>query len=358
MTDNIATDGTDSKISVVLVVRDTNGTYAPHAAVVMASIFANTRSEICVYIIHDDTLTQENMSKLRQTADSFGQEVQFINAENILAERNFGAGKLAQGGHRGKLLKLLIPELIDAPKVIYLDCDIVVNLDLSELWAAPMGGKSIGAVNDVWSLERCAGKHRSWRRSMVWKAMSIDESSYFNSGVLVMDLDKIRARYDLTGEAAAFYKRYGKITTLTDQDFFNHIFARDTRILDEKFNRIDFSDIDEQNRGTLPCVWHMASDKPWESYTRPGIDELYWLYLTRTPWGAGKKDLIGMMLEGLASSQYAHPHSKDCVKRLKRQIADNIFRAHIWIIPRLYFILLANKFSKITPPPIFEKVVG
>lgn len=343
MTDNKCMDGMGSRINVVLVVRDTNGTYARHAAVVMASVFANTSRRIRIHIIHDDTLSGENIEKLRLTADNFGQEIQFINAENILAGKNLAAGKLALGGHRGKLLKLLIPELIDVSKVIYLDCDIVVSLDLGELWDIDIGEKAVGAVNDVWYLDRCKEKHRSWRRGIMLKAMGIAEKTYFNSGVLVLDLDKIRMRYDLISEASIFYKKYRKITTLTDQDCFNYIFVRDTRIVDEKFNRIDFSDIDEQERSTFPCIWHMTGGKPWECYSRPGVDELYWHYMAMTPWGTDIADLIKAMVCGLQSNKYCHQHSSDCARRLKQQIADNIFRAHIWLMPHTFLALLLHR---------------
>lgn len=340
------TQGIDSRISVALVLRDQSGTYTQHAAVVMVSIFANTQRDICVYIIHDNTLTHEKMSKLRQIADSFGQTLQFINAEKTLLEKNLNTGKLALGGNRGKLLKLLIPELIDAPKVIYLDCDIVVKLDLSELWAVDIGGMAIGATNEVWSLERRWDQKYPWRWGMMLKAMGIARSTYFNSGVLVMNLDKIRNSYDFIKEASDFYRKYRKIATFADQDCLNYIFARDTLIIDEKFNRIDFSDIDELERGTFPCVWHMTGEKPWETYTRPGVDELYWHYLAQTPWGADMVSTLCAGLKGLQSSEFYHRHSSDCVKKLKKQIRSNLLKTFKWREPYLLFAILMRRFER------------
>ena len=50
----------DDMIHIALAFCDPKGTYARHAAVTMASIFANTKRNVCVYIIHDDTLSKEN----------------------------------------------------------------------------------------------------------------------------------------------------------------------------------------------------------------------------------------------------------------------------------------------------------
>lgn len=329
MINSINRENQDSRINVVLVVRDADGTYARHAAVVMASVFANTQSRVRVYILHDDTLSAQNAEKLAGTADGFGQETLLINAEEALSRKSLDTGSLALGGQRGKLFKLLIPELLDVSKVIYLDCDVIVSLDLLELWTVDIGDKAVGAANDLWFLESCRHK-RLWRRDAMLKVMGIAEKDYFNSGVFVMDLDKIRARYDLMEKASEFYKKYKNCTTLTDQDCLNYIFTRDFCVIDARFNRFDFSGMEKDDKGVFGSILHMIGDKPWEGYTRPGIDELYWHYLEMTRWIADRDELISAILAGWKSSKLQHRHSADCVKRLKKQLADNIFRAHVW----------------------------
>ena len=69
----------NDKIHVALAFCDPKGTYCRHAAVTAASIFANTSRRVCVHIVHDDTLTSDNRSKLLQLADGYGQEINFIN---------------------------------------------------------------------------------------------------------------------------------------------------------------------------------------------------------------------------------------------------------------------------------------
>lgn len=340
MINSINSENQDSRINVVLVVRDADGTYARHAAVVMASIFANTESRVRVYIVHDDTLSAANAEKLQGTADGFGQELRLINAEEAISGKSLDTGNLALGGQRGKLFKLLIPELLDVSKVIYLDCDIVVNLDLLELWTADIGDKSIGAANDVWLLGGGREECRSWRRDFMLKVMGIVEKNYFNSGVLVMDLDKIRSRCDLMEKAAEFYKKFKKCTTFTDQDCLNYVFTRDVSIIDEKFNRLAFARVDKNDQSTLRCIMHMAGEKPWDAYTRPGIDEFYWHYLALTPWCAEGDGLISAILMGWQSSGLQHRHSSDCVRRLKKQLADNIFQAHVWKAAHLLIAFL------------------
>ena len=48
----------------------------------------------------------------------------------------------------GCLFRLLIPDLLECPKVIYFDCDVLVNLDIRELWDIDLEGNCIGGVRD------------------------------------------------------------------------------------------------------------------------------------------------------------------------------------------------------------------
>lgn len=68
-------------IHIVLCIYDPKGTYARHAAVVMASIFMNTHSLINIHIIHDCTLTDENRMRLQKTANNFRQYIDFVNIQ-------------------------------------------------------------------------------------------------------------------------------------------------------------------------------------------------------------------------------------------------------------------------------------
>lgn len=329
----------DSMVHAVLAFCDPKGAYARHAAVVMASIFANTQTPVCVHIIHDETLTGGNMAKLSSVADSFKQSVHFLNVSNMLDENVIDVSKLTIDGARGTLFRLLIPELLDIPKVIYLDCDIIVNLDLSELWKIDIGDHALGAALDVWPLDHLRGEKIPWRLTLAWKALGVNKREYFNAGVLLMNLDKIRAQYDFLGEVGAFYKKYKKMITLADQDCLNHIFAGDVFFVDEKFNRINKPDVSHEE--TAASIWHMAGGaKPWNLYTRPEIDELYWFYLTMTPYAAETKELISMILKDFSSAAYSHHHSSDCVKRLKKQLFDNIYNAHIRTVPHILMAML------------------
>lgn len=332
-------------IHIALAFCDPRGTYSRHAAATMASIFANTERPVCVHILHDGTLTAENRDKLELLAQNFGQRIAFEDVERRIAECGIDTSRLTADGARGTLFRLLIPDVAAVDRIIYLDCDIIVNRDIAELWELPLRGRAVGAVRDVWSLNFMKGTPIPWRMALVWDTLGIAHDSYFNAGVLLLNLKKLREEYDFLRAVEGFYAAYRKCITLADQDCLNYIFAGDALLIDERFNRIRTDGVrEEELRGS---IWHMASSaKPWTTGTRPLVDDLYWRYLRMTPYCESEDALIRLMLHDLSASPYTHLHSSGCVRRLSAQMADNLLRAHIWTAPHL----LVKRFWGRRPP--------
>lgn len=325
------------RVEVALAFCDKSGVYARHAAAVMASIFANTESNVCVHLLHDDTLTSENRAKLRGTADAFNQEIGFINVEGRTSECVLGNKQHAFPGAKGMYYRFLIPSAFDFDKIIYLDCDIIVNLDIAELWHADLGGRAIGVVPECGEDSYSPGLKRWVRWRLVYRAMGMNfkDYRYFNSGVIVIDLKKIRKNYDFLKEVRDFYSKFRHMTQLADQDCFNSIFLRDCQYIDSRFNRTvaDSVEIDD-----IRSIWHLISaDKPWCAYAHPGIDELYWKYLSMTPFCRDKDELITMILSGMWQSKYCHPRTSNCKKYLRDKMVHNITKGHLLSYPRIFW---------------------
>ncbi len=334
----------DTSVHAALAFCDPRGTYCRHAAVTIASIFENAKSlPVCVHILHDETLTDFNRNALTSLASRPGREIRFHDVGKFFESGKIDVSRLTADGAKGMLFRLFLPDVIEADQVIYLDCDIVVQMDIAELWRVPLGDRAVAAVRDVWALDCLRGKDVPWRLGKVWDLMGVAHDSYFNAGVLVMNLRKIREKYDFMRLVEEFYARFRKCITLADQDCLNWIFAKDKLLIDERFNRIDASGATEESLDG--SIWHMAggSAKPWTSYTRPLVDDLYWRYLRLTPYCASENELIRLMLTGFASSPLMHVHSSSCWRRLLKQIEDNICRGHIWTLPHIFLALARQR---------------
>lgn len=294
-------------LNIVIASYDPTGQYTRHAGVLCESILSNTYSKVCIHILHDDTLTSANKSNLQTVVDSHSQEINFVDVTEPIKNINIDIDRITQNFTRGSIFRLLIPNIINVSKVIYLDCDIVVNLDINELWKMDISDKSIAGVLDMSSMNKCI-KTANGTQIL---------GNYINSGVLLMNLERIRETHYLIEEAISFFKNTK--SELPDQDFLNMIFKDDILYLDNKFNY----EPKESNSLTdlHGYIWHFVGfAKPWNMFTGAEADYLYWDYLSHTPW---RDELIKSMMKAAQNQQLYHRHSKDCINRLLNQFIDN-----------------------------------
>lgn len=120
-----------------------------------------------------------------------------------------------------QFLRLYVPRYVEpaAERVIFLDSDVLVKDDLSQLFTADLAGKTLGAVLDFnyptlrrrrWSLKPDEMAQACWR------AMP-DESPYFNAGVQLIDVAQWRA-HDVESRVVSHILRNASALPISDQD--------------------------------------------------------------------------------------------------------------------------------------------
>lgn len=322
-----------STIHVTLAVYDPKGTYSQHAGVVMASLFENTRSPVCVHLLHDKTLTQENREKLSLTAERYAQNVVFKDMSPYVEK--LGPDVLALVNKvfsPGSLYRIFASEILLLDKVIYLDSDIVVNLDIKELWEIPLEGYClIGVLDNPYFLN--AHKKRFSVESIRSRQNGCDPSHYINSGVLVMNLDLIRQNHDLLRESINWFAQHKHTTILPDQDFLNAFFRGRIKLADSRFNRYAFGCVETAN-----AILHaIGSPKPWEAYRGATIEPLYWKALLKTPWS---DSCIDSLYAGLARTPLLHHYTAECYKTIFSRLIKDMFH-----LPISFFLGIKNFFA-------------
>lgn len=257
-------------IELALGFRDKDGSYAKHAAVVLTSVFRNTSSQINVHILHDESLTDDNRLKITQLVTSYNHTINFysVGLPGDLAEVLEGASSVNIWTW-GSMYRLMLPSLVSCDKIIYLDCDVLVNLDIKELWDIELNGRYLAAVHDQGTMGIVE----------VIRSFGMNPDTYFNSGVILFGLDNIREQTNWYGKMLDFLRHHPG-TTLPDQDILNHIFGHNYIQLDERFNSFCLYDQspDFNNR-----IVHFAGEMKWWEPTSPGY-ALYQEYLNLTPW--------------------------------------------------------------------------
>lgn len=142
--------------------------------------------------------------------------------------------------------RILAPLCLADEKVLYLDPDIIALDSIAGLWETDLGGRTCGAVAESMDPEHKA-------------AIGLGEAApYFNSGVLLLDLKKLRARMD---ELMGWIRENSARALWPDQDALNAVLADDWLALDGKWNRR--SDRYGGADGEASLMHFAGASKPW-----------------------------------------------------------------------------------------------
>ena len=314
----LSTNGAaEGEIHVVLADYDPSGEYSRHAGVVMASIFDNTQSSVCVHILHDGTLTEQNRALLGETATAARQRAEFHDVSPHMEKMGANVAELVGDIFSiGSMFRLFIPAIVPVDRVIYLDSDVVADMDIRELWEVPLDGRSLGGVTD--RPARPYGRF-SAKSFGLWLT-GCDRMKYVNSGVLLMDLARIREKFDLPRKSAEWCERCGRLSVAVDQDLLNSCFRDDIKIMDARFNR------NRLYEATPNSILHATDQpKPWNALRGSRVDRLYWKYFFKTPWGRlAPEEIAEMMINISERSALTHKRSGQCYRKIGRRWLNDI----------------------------------
>jgi lipopolysaccharide biosynthesis glycosyltransferase len=197
------------------------------------------------------------------------------------------------------LLRLLLPSVLkDIDRVIYLDCDLIVLNDITKLYDTALLDLPLAACLDFWltGAPPFAPPIEGWGVGDWHKFLSevvglTDRESYFNAGVLVMDLRRFR-NTGLIHAAEAFLELTNYKTVYVDQDALNHAINGAFVRLDSRWNVLgNRSEIDLNNTDceiapsaalshSDPWILHYAGPyKPWSCEGRriTSWDRHFWV---------------------------------------------------------------------------------
>ena len=273
-------------IHVCYSLYDGNGRYSKFTGTSMLSMFDNTRENITVHLLHDSTLTADNREKFLATSEKYGHQIKFYDVEKICANeidcfrKNYPRVKKK---YQAIMYRLWLPKILDVEKIIYLDSDTIVNLDINELWSVELGDNVLAAVPESSNGIDCNFFFPICRDGFV-KA-----EDYFNSGVLIIDVEKLRDAQEKISHALNFIvqRRYLYI----DQDILNYCFSTQTLKLPQKFNSLVLRIRQKKDLVTGNRICHFAGG----CLTLNGGDEFnrLWLkYFTKSEWIADNVGLI------------------------------------------------------------------
>lgn len=252
---------------------DKDGHYSVWVGTVMQSILEHTDSRICFHILHDETLSSDNKYKLEKVAYNGSSIAEFHKID----ENDFSVVKNQMSRFTiGAMFRCSLPKLLpDLNRIIYLDADLFVNRDIKELWDVDVREYCLAGVVDegvdIHNYPRILNKYPE-----------IKKESYVNSGVLYMNLKKLREFGGLKKLVLDFLIENPE-AGLPDQDALNVLFHDKVLYLDDSWNQFVFIHRKDNVEKLDKAIFHYAGTLLM-LYSHSQIDLEYFRTICRTPW--------------------------------------------------------------------------
>lgn len=260
--------------------------YIPYCATTIASIIDTNQTEKITFHLFVDGIMDANRVMMQEwLGKQEGKDILFYE----LSEDDFKDFPVGEAYiNLTTYFRLVIQDkLPDIDKVIYLDCDTIVNGSLKELWNTEMGDYAVAGVRD--RVNDCIRLYNRLRYPM--------HDGYVNAGVLLINLKKWR-KFHVFDRAKEIAKAMPEALKNHDQDIINILFHDNILMLPFRYNLLEYylyveewlyldrkyypEIIDACNN---PAIIHFCMpQKPWHYECINPFKNLYYKYRKMTPW--------------------------------------------------------------------------
>lgn len=258
--------------------------YAMPCGVCLTSLFENNKEVECNVYILTVGFSEATNALFTQLAEKYQQTIQIVPIDSSL----FQNLKVSDRFRESIYYRFLIPDIVKGNKALYLDCDIIVTSSLKELWETDVTEYACAAVED----QRGDDIVQHNRIEMY--------STYFNSGVLLMNLNYWR-QHDVKQQLVDYIYANPDRCLYPDQDALNVVLEHRVKFLDYKFNYqqqmslpsaelyLHRSKWEQANKYTeeLPVIIHYSSNlKPWHIEYSHFYKSVFLEYKAMSPWAS------------------------------------------------------------------------
>jgi hypothetical protein len=246
--------------------------YVQHVGVALTSLLDhNDPANVVVHVV-SPPLNKEDVDRLNGIAKQYCTTLTYVPVdESVVAS-------LREHMHisRAMYYRILLPKLVDLHKIIYFDCDMLMEADVSELWNMDVQGCGCAGVDE----ENPAQTNR----------LGLQGDFYINSGALVMNLAYWR-EHRVAERCMEWLAANEALAILPDQDAINVILKDQKRKLSLKWNLnpVPLESIDVLKTYPSRVIHFGGPIKPWHRYYDFDLQAIYKKYIDKTPWGADFK---------------------------------------------------------------------
>lgn len=283
--------------------------YVPYAALSMESAMRHSSRPLDFVLLATGDVSADAVAKLEELFVHYRDQgtLRIISMGDSFKEYD----RLVSHITYAACFRLLLPDLLrDVDRCLYIDCDTLVHGDLNELFAHSLDGFYFAGVP-------ARGYYLKKEEHRKRLGLKSDEFAYCNSGVLLMNLEKMRA----DGISAQLIDALSNGWACADQDALNAVCEGAIKELPLKCNAmvlyfddryaslkalVDPSEFEEAEQ--RPVIIHYACDtKPWNGGGIPFSDE----------WHRFAGDSVAGALWGLENEENTSMAGKKAIDRVK-----------------------------------------
>lgn len=273
---------------IVNILCATDNNYISYCGIMLTSVFeTNKHVRVDAYIIIDEPLPKNEQKRFAKLATKYNNSIYYLQIDKSITEKFPVKG--SKYWTNATYYRLYASEMLPnrVHRVLYFDCDVIVNGKLDNLWQVDMINKAVGCVYDIFDYN---GDNPNRLNYPI-------EAGYFNAGVLLINLDYCREH--------TIWKKYMDILNsdldlvCNDQDVLNAALWDKKVQLPITYNfQIQFlkhyfydksspwMQLEIQKTKDNPVVIHYASPrKPWNVlYYKMPYKQIWEKYKQISPW--------------------------------------------------------------------------
>jgi len=307
----------------------TDDNYVQHCMAMLCSVLKNNQNHnICIHLLHH-ALSEKSQELISNMVQRFGAKIYYYDVDINQLSR-VSIAEYHPNLSIATYFRFFLPSLLDdsIKKVLYLDCDVIVLKDVSDLFLIDLDGYGVAGVKDV---TPGSDKHRQFM------GLELDDRA-FCAGVLMINLEYWRKNKSEECMFRYASEMSGKLI-MEDQDVLNYVFRKHWFQLPYKYGYTPMSiaSLDKSQKYAdifeyvfSPSIIHYAAHvKPWLDIRIPD-DQYYWKYVKL--------------------SGYPHPAKIQCQERYRKAIYFTKIRYYLNFylrpfIPRILEYLLEDFFD-------------
>lgn len=265
--------------NIAHIVYASDDKFAEILGISLVSLYENSKDmkDLVVYIL-DSGIKEKNRTKIESIATTYNRRsIKWIKAKDI--SKVLSMNVVIDRGSLSQYARLFVSTDLpkDLDRVLYLDCDIVINKSIKELWNLDLHGKTIGALMDAFS--------SLYRDNIDLKPNDI----MFNSGVMLINLKKWKEQ-KVEEQLLKFIERKKGRIQQGDQGTLNAVLSHDTYCFEPRFNSVTiFHDFNYQEILIYrkPPKEYYNEEQIRKAVEEPSIIHFTTSFLSKRPWIIG-----------------------------------------------------------------------